>query len=183
MQALPATLLKERSGHKCFPVNSAKFLRTSFGQNTSENLNPNKAGLLGGIFSNWARFFKTEQGFNSKGIHEFVSFASYRYYTTSFFFLCYSWLVLTFRIYISKRGVGGMLLWIKPFLYGAVKNVDRADINLRRRRVIIFEWWKSFLVGWMERWWMLGLISGNSFFLLRANFFECILPKFQSPFC
>ena len=31
----PATLLKKRLWHRCFPVNFAKFLRTSFLQNTS----------------------------------------------------------------------------------------------------------------------------------------------------
>ena len=31
----PATLLKKRLWHKCFLVNFAKFLRTSFSQNTS----------------------------------------------------------------------------------------------------------------------------------------------------
>ena len=31
----PATLLKKRLWHRCFPVNSAKFLRTPFLQNTS----------------------------------------------------------------------------------------------------------------------------------------------------
>ena len=31
----PATLLKQRLWHRCFPVNSAKFLRTPFLQNTS----------------------------------------------------------------------------------------------------------------------------------------------------
>ena len=30
----PATLLKERLWHRCFPVNSAKFLRTPYLQNT-----------------------------------------------------------------------------------------------------------------------------------------------------
>ena len=33
-----ATLLKKRLWHRCFPVNFAKFLRTSFLQNTSERL-------------------------------------------------------------------------------------------------------------------------------------------------
>ena len=33
-----ATLLKRRLGHSCFPVNFAKFLRTSFLQNTSGRL-------------------------------------------------------------------------------------------------------------------------------------------------
>ena len=31
----PATLLKKRFQHRCFPVNSVKFLRTSFLENTS----------------------------------------------------------------------------------------------------------------------------------------------------
>ena len=31
----PATLLKKRLWHRCFPVNFAKFLRTPFSQNTS----------------------------------------------------------------------------------------------------------------------------------------------------
>ena len=34
----PATLLKKRILHRCFPVNFAKFLRTPFSQNTSERL-------------------------------------------------------------------------------------------------------------------------------------------------
>ena len=34
-QARPATLLKTRLWHRCFPVNFAKFLRTPFLQNTS----------------------------------------------------------------------------------------------------------------------------------------------------
>ena len=34
----PATLLKKRLGHKCFPVNLAKFLRIPFLQNTSGRL-------------------------------------------------------------------------------------------------------------------------------------------------
>ena len=34
----PATLLKKRLRHRCFPVNFAKFLRTPFLQNTSGRL-------------------------------------------------------------------------------------------------------------------------------------------------
>ena len=34
----PATLLKKRLWHRCFPMNFAKFLRTSFLQNTSGRL-------------------------------------------------------------------------------------------------------------------------------------------------
>ena len=34
----PATLLKKRFWHRCFPVNFTKFLRTSFSQNTSRRL-------------------------------------------------------------------------------------------------------------------------------------------------
>ena len=34
----PATLLKERLWHRCFPVNFGKFLRKSFLQNTSGRL-------------------------------------------------------------------------------------------------------------------------------------------------
>ena len=37
-QAPPATLLKKRLRHRCFPVNFAKFLRTPFSQNTSRRL-------------------------------------------------------------------------------------------------------------------------------------------------
>ena len=33
---VPATLLKKRLWHRCFPVNFAKFLRTPFWQNRSE---------------------------------------------------------------------------------------------------------------------------------------------------
>ena len=32
----PATLLKKRLWHRCYPMNFVKFLRTSFSQNTSE---------------------------------------------------------------------------------------------------------------------------------------------------
>ena len=35
LQAAPATLLKKRLWHRCFPANFVKFLRTSFSQNTS----------------------------------------------------------------------------------------------------------------------------------------------------
>ena len=38
LQAVPATLLKKRFWHGCFPVNFAKFLRTHFLQNTSGRL-------------------------------------------------------------------------------------------------------------------------------------------------
>ena len=34
----PATLLKKTLWHRCFPVNSAKFLRSPFSQNTSGRL-------------------------------------------------------------------------------------------------------------------------------------------------
>ena len=34
----PATLLKKRLWHRCFPVSFSKFLRTPFSQNTSELL-------------------------------------------------------------------------------------------------------------------------------------------------
>ena len=37
-QGAPATLLKKRLWHRCFPVNFAKFLRTPFSQNTSGRL-------------------------------------------------------------------------------------------------------------------------------------------------
>ena len=38
LQAWPATLLKKRLWHKCFPVNLTKFLRTPFLQNNSGRL-------------------------------------------------------------------------------------------------------------------------------------------------
>ena len=38
LQAAPATLLKKRLWHRCFPVNFAKFLRTTFSQDTSGRL-------------------------------------------------------------------------------------------------------------------------------------------------
>ena len=38
LQAPPATLLKKRLWHRCFPVNFAKFLRTPFSQNRSGRL-------------------------------------------------------------------------------------------------------------------------------------------------
>ena len=47
----PATLLKKRLWNRCFPVNFAKFLRTSFLQNTSERLPPLKRRLVGGGIS------------------------------------------------------------------------------------------------------------------------------------
>ena len=34
----PATLLKKKLWHRCFPVKFAKFLKTPFSQNTSECL-------------------------------------------------------------------------------------------------------------------------------------------------
>ena len=43
--AAPATLLKKRLWHRCFPVNFEKFIRTPFLQNTS-----------GGCFWTWANF-------------------------------------------------------------------------------------------------------------------------------
>ena len=39
-QSRPATLLKKRLWHMCFPRNFAKFLRTPFSQNTSGRLIP-----------------------------------------------------------------------------------------------------------------------------------------------
>ena len=39
-QSRPATLLKKRLWHMCFPGNFAKFLRTPFSQNTSGRLIP-----------------------------------------------------------------------------------------------------------------------------------------------
>ena len=38
LQARPATLLKKRLWHRCFPVNFARFLRIPFLQNTSGRL-------------------------------------------------------------------------------------------------------------------------------------------------
>ena len=40
IRAVPATLLKKGLWHRCFPVNFAKFLRSSFVQNTSGRLLP-----------------------------------------------------------------------------------------------------------------------------------------------
>ena len=49
---MPATLLKKRLQHRCFPVNFAKFLRTPFLQNTS------RCVLLIGILPcHWILFF------------------------------------------------------------------------------------------------------------------------------
>ena len=42
----PATLLKKILWHRCFPVNFAKFLRSSFSQNTSGRLLLDKHHLL-----------------------------------------------------------------------------------------------------------------------------------------
>ena len=42
----PATLLKKRLRHRCFPVNFAKFLRTPFSQNTSGRLLLDKQHFL-----------------------------------------------------------------------------------------------------------------------------------------
>ena len=41
-----ATLFKKRRWHKCFPVNFAKFLRTSFSQNTTRRLLLNIVTIL-----------------------------------------------------------------------------------------------------------------------------------------
>ena len=48
----PATLLKKRLWHRCFPVNFAKFLRTPFLQNTSGRL------LLTGIIHYILLYFR-----------------------------------------------------------------------------------------------------------------------------
>ena len=48
----PATLLKNRLWHRCFPVNFAKFLRTPFLQNTSGRL------LLKAIFFSWTELLE-----------------------------------------------------------------------------------------------------------------------------
>ena len=50
--ARPATLLKKRLWHRCFPVNFAKFLRTPFLQNTSGRL------LLKAIFFLWTELLE-----------------------------------------------------------------------------------------------------------------------------
>ena len=42
----PATLLKKRPGHRCFPVNFTKFLRKAFLQNTSGRLLPSLSLLF-----------------------------------------------------------------------------------------------------------------------------------------
>ena len=44
----PATLLKKRLWHRCFPMNFAKFLRTSFLQNTSGRLYISNVGRCPG---------------------------------------------------------------------------------------------------------------------------------------
>ena len=51
-----ATLLKKRPWHRCFPVNVAKLLRTSFFQNTSDGCFCNKICLWG----RWNPFIKTK---------------------------------------------------------------------------------------------------------------------------
>ena len=48
----PATLLKKRLWHRCFPVNFAKFLRTPFLQNTSSRLLLNQNTLMNWISPN-----------------------------------------------------------------------------------------------------------------------------------
>ena len=47
----PATLLKKRLQHRCFPVNYPKFLRTPFLQNTSGRL----------VFIDWFLGFRSKK--------------------------------------------------------------------------------------------------------------------------
>ena len=50
----PATLLKKRLWHRCFPANFVKFLRTPFLQTTSERL-----VLFKGFPANFVKFLRT----------------------------------------------------------------------------------------------------------------------------
>ena len=64
----PATRLKERLWHRCFPVDLAKFLRTPFLQNTSER-------LLLGLCKGATRIFKGRGHISITGhihFHDFI---------------------------------------------------------------------------------------------------------------
>ena len=52
---IPTTLLKKRLWHRCYPVNFAKFLRTSFLQNFSARL---LSTLLTKVFFRFYFYFK-----------------------------------------------------------------------------------------------------------------------------
>ena len=60
----PATLLKKRLWHRCFPVNFAKFLRTPFLQNTWRLLLtfPICMSILNYLFSSLAEILKKKNG-------------------------------------------------------------------------------------------------------------------------
>ena len=63
----PATLLKKRLWHSCFPVNFAKLLRTPFLQNTSER-------LLLDLFLEFEPLLGKSEKFNNKGMKENKAF-------------------------------------------------------------------------------------------------------------
>ena len=58
LQARPATLLKKRLWHRCFPVSFVNFLRTLFLQNTSGRLllKQNQVLLVSQIKESWENF-------------------------------------------------------------------------------------------------------------------------------
>ena len=58
----PATLLKMRLCYRCFPVNFAKFLRTSFLQNTSGRLLVKKSFSKVNCFENFEEDLSCEEG-------------------------------------------------------------------------------------------------------------------------
>ena len=62
LQAEPATLLKKRLWHRCFPVNFVKFLRTPFLQNTSRR-------LLVDLLQNLVKFLKSFKVNNWISLH------------------------------------------------------------------------------------------------------------------
>ena len=84
----PATLLKERHWHRCFPVNFAKFLRTPFLQNTYGRL------LLyirfSSILSNWKVTFQRNWYFKGCAIWARDFFDINRWYAVGCFILV-SW--------------------------------------------------------------------------------------------
>ena len=64
----PANLLKKRYGHRCFPVNSAKYLRAPFLYNTSEQLIVEKKSTSLRYSKKYVRLSTTGNSVNEKSL-------------------------------------------------------------------------------------------------------------------
>ena len=122
LQARPATLLKKRFWHRCFPVNFAKFLRTPFLQNTSWRLLPYILQYL--RFSNVYIYIVCFYNYDSYAYLILVVQATKKDQSLSLF--SFNW---QFNVLLNLSRIDDWKPWIKKIKIWQVNWTEQVELN------------------------------------------------------